>query len=60
MNGLRTTDGIDLELLDSLEYKYNFNRVIEKWNDLTVENNFLKLKNNNFMLLDEITADLFL
>ena len=33
--------------------------VINKWNDLVVEDNHLKLKNNNFMLLDEIASELF-
>ena len=59
MNGLRTAEGIDLNKLNKLNYKYNFNRVINKWDDLMINGNYLKLKNNNFMLVDEITAELF-
>ena len=59
MNGLKTIEGINLKKLDKLNYRYDFNDVINKWNDLVVEDNYLKLKNNNFMLLDEITSELF-
>ena len=59
MNGLKTIKGINLKKLDKLNFRYDFNDVINKWNDLVVEDNYLKLKNNNFMLLDEITSELF-
>jgi len=59
MNGLRTISGISLKELNQLNYRYNFNEAIDKWDDLIVEGNYLKLKNNNFMLLDEITSELF-
>ena len=51
MNGLRTIDGIDLRELNELNYKYNFNHVIDKWSDLIIENNYLKylLKNSSFL-----------
>ena len=59
MNGLRTINGIDLRQLNELKYKYNFNHVIDRWPDLIIEDNYLKLKDNNFILLDEITSELF-
>ena len=34
--------------------------IINKWPQLIIEDDYLKLKNNDFMLLDEITSDLFL
>jgi len=60
MNGLRTSTGINTQKLISLNNKANFDDIIKKWPQLIMESNHLKLKNNNFMLLDEITADLFL
>ena len=59
MNGLRTINGIDLKQLNQLNHSYNFDRAINKWNDLIIEDNHLKLKDNNFILLDEITSELF-
>ena len=35
-------------------------KMIENWPELIIDDNYLKLSNNNFMLLDEITADLFI
>ena len=60
MNGLKTIEGINLKKLDKLNYRYNFNDAINKWSDLIVEDNYLKLKDNNFMLLDEIIPELFI
>jgi len=59
MNGLRTTEGIDLDKLNDLDVKYSFADSIKKWSDLVVDGKYLKLKDNNFMLLDEITSELF-
>ena len=60
MNGLRTSIGINIKKLISLNNKANFDDIINKWPQLTIEDDYLKLKNNDFMLLDEITSDLFL
>ena len=59
MNGLKTNKGVNLKKLDELNYRYDFNHAIKKWSDLIIDGNYLKLKDNNFMLLDEITSELF-
>ena len=38
----------------------NLDKIVKRWPELTIDDNHLKLSNNNFMLLDEITADLFI
>ena len=60
MNGLRTSTGINTQKLISFNDKANFDEMIKRWPQLTISNNHLKLANNDFMLLDEITSDLFL
>ena len=60
MNGLRTSIGINTKKLISLNNEANFDNIINKWPQLIIEDDYLKLKNNDFMLLDEITSDLFI
>ena len=60
MNGLRTSTGINIQKLISLNDKANFDDMIKRWPQLTIKDDYLKLANNDFMLLDEITSDLFL
>ena len=59
MNGLRTSKGINIEKLNKITTSINIDKKIQKWPQLIMENKYLRLKDNNFMLLDEITADLF-
>ena len=60
MNGLRTSTGINTKKLISLNEKTNFDDMISRWPQLTMKDDYLKLANNDFMLLDEIASDLFL
>ena len=59
MNGLRTSKGINIEKLNKITTSINIDEKIQKWPQLIMEDKYLRLKDNNFMLLDEITADLF-
>jgi len=60
MNGLRTSKGINMKELSFVNNGVDFDKMILKWPQLTIKNEYLKLKDNDFMLLDEITSDLFL
>ena len=60
MNGLRTSRGIDIKKINTVNNDVDFHQMILKWPQLTIDNEYLKLKDNNFMLLDEITSDLFI
>ena len=60
MNGLRTSKGINIEKLNRITTSINLDKKIKKWPQLVMEDKYLKLKDNDFMLLDEITADLFI
>ena len=60
MNGLRTSKGINIKKLNSITNSINIDKKIQKWPELILDGKHLRLKDNNFMLLDEITADLFL
>ena len=60
MNGLRTSKGINIENLNEIKGEVSFEVMISKWPQLTIKDGYLKLRDNNFMLLDEITSDLFI
>ena len=60
MNGLRTSKGINIEKLNGITTPINIDKKIQKWPQLVIQDRYLKLKDNDFMLLDEITADLFI
>ena len=60
MNGLRTSKGINIENLNEIKGEVSFEGMISKWPQLTIKDGYLKLRDNNFMLLDEITSDLFI
>ena len=60
MNGLRTSKGISIKDLNAIYKSEDFNKVITKWPQLIIENDYLKLKDYDFMLLDEITSELFI
>ena len=60
MNGLRTSKGINMKDLSRIDSKVDFDYMISKWPQLAIDNQYLKLKDNDFMLLDEITSDLFI
>ena len=59
MNGLRTSKGIKIKKLNNVKKLINIDQKIKKWPQLIIEKEYLKLKDNDFLLLDEITADLF-
>ena len=60
MNGLRTVKGINLRELSHLPIKPNIDDALNKWSNLIIDKNHLKLLDNDFILLDEITSDLFI
>ena len=60
MNGLRTSKGINIEKLNRITTSINIDKKIQKWPQLVIQDKYLRLKDNDFMLLDEITADLFI
>ena len=60
MNGLRTSKGINIEKLNRITNSINVDKKIQKWPQLVIQDKYLRLKDNDFMLLDEITADLFI
>ena len=60
MNGLRTSRGVNLTNLKAIHSSDNLNQIIVRWPQLITENGYLKLKDNDFMLLDEITSELFI
>ena len=60
MNGLKTSNGVDINKLKKIDDNLDIDNMILKWPQLTIKNNYLKLRNNDFILLDEITSDLFL
>tara|TARA_B100000941_G_scaffold100743_1_gene70473 strand:+ start:822 stop:1952 length:1131 start_codon:yes stop_codon:yes gene_type:complete len=60
MNGLRTSQGINIEKLNRIITSINIDKKIQKWPQLVIQDKYLRLKDNDFMLLDEITADLFI
>lgn len=60
MNGLRTSRGVDIKSLLSINNKLNAHELSKNWPQLIIDNNYLKLNNNDFMLLDEISSDLFI
>ena len=60
MNGLRTSNGVNINKLKKINDNLDLNNMILKWPQLTIKDNYLKLTNNDFMLLDEITLDLFI
>lgn len=60
MNGLRTSKGINIEKLNRITTSINIDKKIQKWPQLVMQDKYLRLKDNDFMLLDEITADLFI
>jgi len=60
MNGLRTSKGINIEKLNRITTSINIDKKIQKWPQLVMQDKYLRLRDNDFMLLDEITADLFI
>ena len=60
MNGLKTSNGININELKKIDGNLDLDNMILKWPQLIIKNDRLKLMNNDFMLLDEITADLFI
>ena len=60
MNGLRTSKGVKIDNLNSICNNIDFSLIVKKWPQLTIDGAYLKLGNSDFMLLDEITADLFI
>ena len=60
MNGLRTSRGVNLNNLNTICKSENLNEIVQKWPQLIIVNDYLKLKDDDYMLLDEITSELFI
>ena len=62
LNGLRLSDGIQLSDLikyDDLINKEMLNEINQKWDCLSISDKNIRLINNGFLFVDEITKDLF-
>tara|TARA_Y100001970_G_scaffold50742_1_gene64212 strand:- start:21159 stop:22286 length:1128 start_codon:yes stop_codon:yes gene_type:complete len=63
LNGLRLSDGIqisDLMEYDDLINKHTLNKINKKWDCISISDKNIKLINNGFLFVDEITKDLFI
>ena len=60
MNGLRTSNGVNIDALTIINNQLDLDKINKKWPQLIIHNSHLKLENNDFMLLDEISSELFL
>ena len=63
LNGLRLSQGIktsDLKEYSDIINKNEFNKVIDKWDCLSVSDNNIRLTKEGFLFVDEISTDMFL
>ena len=63
LNGLRLSQGIktsDLKEYSDIINKTEFNKVIDKWDCLSVSDNNIRLTKEGFLFVDEISTDMFL
>ena len=62
LNGLRLTNGININNIKAFKNLYDkskINKIINKWDCLSIKNNQIRLTNNGFLFVDEITKELF-
>jgi len=62
LNGLRLINGVNIKDIQSFKKLYNQSKIdktIDKWDCLSIKNNNIKLTNNGFLFVDEITKELF-
>ena len=62
LNGLRLINGVNIKDIKSFKKLYNqskIDKIIAKWDCLSIKNNNIKLTNNGFLFVDEITKELF-
>ena len=62
LNGLRLINGVNIKDIKSFKKLYNqtkIDKTIDKWDCLSIKNNNIKLTNNGFLFVDEITKELF-
>ena len=62
LNGLRLINGVNIKDIKSFKKLYNQSKIdktIDKWDCLSIKNNNIKLTNNGFLFVDEITKELF-
>ena len=63
LNGLRLSQGIktsDLQEYSDIIDKTEFNKVIDKWDCLSVSDKNIRLTKEGFLFVDEISTDMFL
>jgi len=59
--GLRTKQGIELDMLQDIVDKRYFESIIKKWeNSLEISNKTIKIKSGHYYLADEITSDMMI
>ena len=62
LNGLRLTNGININNIKAFKNLYDktkIDKIIDKWDCLSIKNNQIRLTNNGFLFVDEITKELF-
>ena len=62
LNGLRLTNGININNIKAFKNLYDkskIDKIIDKWDCLSIKNNKIRLTNNGFLFVDEITEELF-
>ena len=59
LNGLRLSSGVKISDLEGYN-KSQINKVKNKWDCLSISDTNIKLVNNGFLFVDEITKDLFI
>ena len=62
LNGLRLTNGININNIKAFKNLYDktkIDKIIDKWDCLSIKNNQIILTNNGFLFVDEITKELF-
>ena len=63
LNGLRLSKGIktsDLKEYSDIINKTEFNKVIDKWDCLSISDKNIRLTKEGFLFVDEISTDMFL
>jgi oxygen-independent coproporphyrinogen-3 oxidase len=59
--GLRTKQGIQIDMLQNIDIKSRFESILKKWeNSLEISNKTIRIKSGHYYLADEITSDMMI
>lgn len=59
--GLRTKQGIHIDMLQNIDIKSRFKSILKKWeNSLEISNKTIRIKSGHYYLAEEITADMMI